>query len=61
MQFAKRLEPLQSNVFADMDNAKAKALANGQKLIDLSLGSSDLPAESHVIEPIWDLVPNFQV
>ncbi|MEM6753520.1 MAG: LL-diaminopimelate aminotransferase [Cyanobacteria bacterium P01_C01_bin.38] len=52
MQFAKRLEPLQSNVFADMDIAKAKALAYGREIIDLSLGSSDLPASSHVIEAI---------
>ncbi|WP_017651668.1 LL-diaminopimelate aminotransferase [Fortiea contorta] len=52
MQFAKRLQPLQSNVFADMDRAKAVALAAGQQLIDLSLGSSDLPAQSHVIEAI---------
>ncbi|WP_041233852.1 LL-diaminopimelate aminotransferase [Cylindrospermum stagnale] len=52
MQFAKRLQPLQSNVFADMDRAKAVALANGRQLIDLSLGSSDLPAEAHVIEAI---------
>jgi aspartate/methionine/tyrosine aminotransferase len=52
MQFAKRLQPLQSNVFADMDRAKAMALADGQQVIDLSLGSSDLPAEAHVIEAI---------
>ncbi|MEO1375518.1 MAG: LL-diaminopimelate aminotransferase [Cyanobacteria bacterium J06635_10] len=52
MQFAKRLESLQSNVFADMDVAKAKALANDRQLIDLSLGSSDLPVQSHVIEAI---------
>jgi len=52
IQFAKRLQPLQSNVFADMDRAKALALAAGQQLIDLSLGSSDLPAEAHVIEAI---------
>src|SRR5689334_5503628 len=52
IQFAKRLQPLQSNVFADMDKAKAIALATGQQLIDLSLGSSDLPAEAHVIEAI---------
>ena len=36
MQFASRLEPLKSNVFADMDVNKAKALANGRELIDLS-------------------------
>ncbi|MEH2240117.1 LL-diaminopimelate aminotransferase [Nostoc sp.] len=52
MQFAKRLQPLQSNVFADMDRAKAVALAVGQQVIDLSLGSSDLPAQAHVIEAI---------
>ncbi|PHM07090.1 succinyldiaminopimelate aminotransferase [Nostoc sp. 'Peltigera malacea cyanobiont' DB3992] len=52
MQFAKRLQPLKSNVFADMDRAKAVALAAGREIIDLSLGSSDLPAEAHVIEAI---------
>ncbi|MDJ0617775.1 MAG: LL-diaminopimelate aminotransferase [Calothrix sp. MO_192.B10] len=52
MQFAKRLQPLKSNVFADMDVAKAKALAAGRQLIDLSLGSADLPPENHVIEAI---------
>jgi aspartate/methionine/tyrosine aminotransferase len=54
MQFAKRLYPLQSNVFADMDKAKAEALSAGRQLIDLSLGSSDLPAQPHVIAAIGD-------
>ncbi|GAA6622036.1 LL-diaminopimelate aminotransferase [Scytonema sp. NUACC26] len=52
MEFAKRLQPLQSNVFLDMDRAKAKALASGQQLIDLSLGSSDLPVADHIIQAI---------
>jgi aspartate/methionine/tyrosine aminotransferase len=52
MQIAKRLEPLQFNVFADMDRAKAKARAAGRDLIDLSLGSSDLPTPPHVLEAI---------
>jgi aspartate/methionine/tyrosine aminotransferase len=52
MQFAKRLQPLQANVFADMDQAKAKAKASGQTIIDLSLGSSDLPASEHVLAAI---------
>ncbi|MDB9343549.1 LL-diaminopimelate aminotransferase [Nodularia spumigena CS-586/05] len=52
MQFANRLQPLQSNVFADMDKAKAAALSAGRQLIDLSLGSSDLPASALVIEAI---------
>lgn len=52
MQFAQRLQPLQANVFADMDQAKAKARASGKEIIDLSLGSSDLPASPHVIAAI---------
>lgn len=52
MQFAKRLAPLQMNVFADMDRAKSRARAAGREILDLSLGSSDLPTEPHVIEAI---------
>lgn len=52
MQFAQRLQPLQANVFADMDQAKAKARALGQEIIDLSLGSSDLSASDHVVAAI---------
>jgi aspartate/methionine/tyrosine aminotransferase len=52
MQFAQRLISLQSNVFADMDRAKAKARAAGRELIDLSLGSSDLPTPQPVVETI---------
>ena len=52
MQFAKRLQTLPRNVFADMDRAKAKARASGKEIIDLSLGSSDLPASEHVITAI---------
>ena len=52
MQFATRLQPLKSNVFADMDTSKSIALAAGRELIDLSLGSSDLSAANHVLEAI---------
>ncbi|MGB3237818.1 MAG: LL-diaminopimelate aminotransferase [Geitlerinemataceae cyanobacterium] len=52
MQFATRLTPLESNVFADMDRVKAQAIAAGKQTIDLSLGSSDLPTEPHVLKAI---------
>jgi len=58
MQFAKRLDPLRSNVFADMDQAKARAKATGKDLIDLSLGSSDLPTPPHVLEAIAESLPD---
>lgn len=54
MQFADRLKPLQVNVFAYMDRAKAKARAAGQSIIDLSLGSSDLPTPQPVLDVIAD-------
>lgn len=52
MQFAQRLDSFRSNVFADMDRAKALARGAGQELIDLSLGSSDLPTAPHVVEAV---------
>jgi aspartate/methionine/tyrosine aminotransferase len=52
MQFSQRLQPLQTNVFADMDRAKGRARGLGQEIIDLSLGSSDLPTSPHVIAAI---------
>jgi len=52
IKFSQRLQPLRRNVFADMDSAKARAKAAGKEIIDLSLGSSDLPAGDHVLEAI---------
>ena len=52
MEFAKRLQFLNSNVFADMDLAKSQAKAKGKEIIDLSLGSSDLPATEPTIKAI---------
>ena len=52
MKFAKRIKPLSSNVFADMDRAKGLAKSQGKDIIDLSLGSSDLPTAAHTIEAI---------
>ncbi|MEI6429716.1 MAG: LL-diaminopimelate aminotransferase [Pseudanabaena sp. ELA607] len=54
MQFADRLLPLQNNVFADMDRAKASARHDGKDIIDLSLGSSDLPTEPHILTAITE-------
>ncbi|KAM3113319.1 LL-diaminopimelate aminotransferase [Phormidesmis sp. 146-33] len=58
MQFATRLNALQANVFADMDRAKAQAKAAGCDVIDLSLGSSDLPTEAHVLAAIAQSLPD---
>ncbi|NJM65999.1 MAG: LL-diaminopimelate aminotransferase [Acaryochloris sp. RU_4_1] len=52
MKFADRIQKFQTNVFADMDQAKRQALDAGQSLIDLSLGSSDLPVAAPILETI---------
>lgn len=52
MRLSERLKLLASNVFADIDQAKAKVRASGQEVLDLSLGSSDLLVADHVIEVI---------
>ncbi|NEQ52210.1 MAG: LL-diaminopimelate aminotransferase [Leptolyngbya sp. SIO3F4] len=52
MNLADRLTPLQVNVFADMDRAKGRARAAGKPVLDLSLGSSDLPTPKHVLDAI---------
>jgi aspartate/methionine/tyrosine aminotransferase len=52
MRFSSRLASLKSNVFADMDRAKGAARAAGKDIIDLSLGSSDLPTQPHIIQAI---------
>ena len=52
MRFAHRLQSFGSNVFAEMDLAKAKARAQGQTIVDLSLGSSDLLTPSPILETI---------
>jgi len=54
MQFADRLQPLQSNVFADIDRAKARLKSLDLEIIDLSLGSSDLPTSSYLLKAIAD-------
>jgi aspartate/methionine/tyrosine aminotransferase len=41
-----------------MDQAKARARAAGRELIDLSLGSSDLPTPDHVLEAIAQSLPD---
>lgn len=52
MQFADRLKDLAHNVFADMDRAKTQAKNSEKEIIDLSLGSSDLPVAAKTLEVI---------
>lgn len=46
------------SVFATMDRAKAQARGRGLSVIDLSIGSSDLPPPPAVLRALQDAVPD---
>lgn len=50
--FADRLEFLGGNVFATIDRVKQEVLRQGKPLIDLSLGSADLPTHPVILAAI---------
>lgn len=52
ISLAQRLQPLGGNVFDQMDRAKREARRSGLDVIDLSLGSSDLPPPSDSLAAI---------
>ncbi len=58
MELSQRIKPLANNVFADMDQAKTEAINRGKNIIDLSLGSSDLPTPKHIINTIEKSLKN---
>lgn len=52
MHLPKRLQQLGAAVFAQMDEARLRALAAGMDVINLSVGSPDLAPAPHVIEAL---------
>lgn len=52
MRLADRLRYFQGNVFDAMDRAKAAVAATGRPIVDLSLGSADLPVADHILAAI---------
>lgn len=58
MKLARRMEALAPGIFTEMAKAKAKKEAKGVKVIDLSVGSPDLPPAPHIIEALRKGVEN---
>ncbi|XFA73973.1 LL-diaminopimelate aminotransferase [Thermosynechococcaceae cyanobacterium Okahandja] len=52
MILADRLRYFRGNVFDAMDRVKAAVAAAGQSIVDLSLGSADLPVAPHILSAI---------
>lgn len=56
MKRPERLQRLSAAVFAEMDQARQRALAAGADVINLSIGSPDLPPAPHVIRAMAEAV-----
>ncbi len=52
MNKAKRMDSLASGVFNEMEEKKQRVEARGVKVIDLGVGSPDLPPAPHIIEAL---------
>ncbi|RYD05393.1 hypothetical protein N752_08600 [Desulforamulus aquiferis] len=58
MKLAQRMQSLTPGIFTELARAKAKVEARGLKVINLSVGSPDLPPAPHIIEALRKGVEN---
>ncbi|BCJ88066.1 LL-diaminopimelate aminotransferase [Effusibacillus dendaii] len=56
MQVSRRLERFSSAMFFELNQLKQQLRANGTEVIDLGIGSPDLPPPPHVIEALTEAV-----
>ncbi|WP_078410418.1 LL-diaminopimelate aminotransferase [Priestia abyssalis] len=52
IQLSKRMEAFGPSIFSDLANCKQKKIAEGAQMIDLSIGSPDLPPPPFVMEAL---------
>ena len=57
-KIARRMESLAPGIFSELAKAKAAKQATGIRVIDLSVGSPDLPPAPHIIEALSKAVEN---
>ncbi len=58
MKKAKRMESLSSGIFNEMEERKRKVESKGVKVINLGVGSPDLPPAAHIIDALSNSVKN---
>lgn len=52
MKFAKRMEQFGEGIFTKLLDIKRKKLENGERVIDLSVGTPNIPPADHIIEAL---------
>lgn len=58
MEIARRLEGLDSAIFSEMDELRVREENKGKDIINLSIGSPDLPPPPHVVQALQEAVAN---
>lgn len=54
MQFAKRMEQFGDGIFTRLSEIKKRKMAEGEEVIDLSVGTPNIPPAQHIIDAIVD-------
>ncbi len=54
MNFAKRMERFGTGIFSAMADLKQKELAQGKKVVDLSVGTPNIPPAPHIIHALTE-------
>ena len=54
MQFSKRMERFGSGIFSVLLEQKRQAIAAGKKVVDLSVGTPNIPPAPHIIKALTD-------
>jgi LL-diaminopimelate aminotransferase len=54
MNFAKRMQRFNTGIFSVMADLKQKELAQGKKVIDLSVGTPNIPPARHIIDALTE-------
>ena len=55
-KYARRVKALPKYLFAELDELKKKAIADGTDVIDLGVGDPDLPTPPHIIKALSEAV-----
>ena len=58
MNFAKRMQRFHTGIFSVMAELKQKELAQGKKVVDLSVGTPNIPPAPHIIKALAESARN---
>lgn len=58
MEFAKRMERFGTGIFSVMADLKKKEIAQGKKVVDLSVGTPNIPPAEHIINALVESAQN---